>query len=205
MKNHDRRTREQRRADASAWISFLCFLALLLIAVGAMLTGALAADTTPTETEPEEAGRLPGDDTPALERCYLTDEELAAMEVQEDYENEKIEAALLARSHKLENVTVTHYCTCQKCCGKAPNHPAYGVTASGRKLTPYVSVGVDPEVIPLGSTVMADYGDGEIHYYVADDTGSGVDGNHIDLAVSSHQEALNLGVRKATIYWCEEG
>lgn len=205
MKKHDRRTREQRRADASAWVSFLCFLALLLIAVGAMLTGALAADTTPTEAGPEDAGRLPGDDTPALERCYLTEEELSAMEAQEDYENEKIEAALLARSHILENVTVTHYCPCKKCCGKDPDHPAYGITASGRKLNPGVSVGVDPSVIPLGSTVIADYGDGELHYYVADDTGSGVDGRHIDLAVTDHQTALNLGVRKATVYWCEEG
>lgn len=103
------------------------------------------------------------------------------------------------------DVTVTHYCPCKKCCGKDPDHPAYGITASGRKLNPGVSVGVDPSVIPLGSTVIVDYGDGELHYYVADDTGSGVDGRHIDLAVTDHQTALNLGVRKATVYWCEEG
>lgn len=157
------------------------------------------AETAPTV---ECEGRLPGDDNPALEKCYLTEEELEALE---DYENEKIEAALLARSHRLDDVTVTHYCTCRKCCGKDPDHPAYGITASGRKLTPYVSVGVDPAVIPLGSTVIADYGDGELHYYMADDTGSGVNGGHIDLAVTTHQEALELGVRKATIYWCEEG
>lgn len=204
MRKPDRRTREQRKADTSAMIALLCFLALLLTAVAALLTGALATTAEPPEYTSPEAGRLPGDDTPAMERCYLTEEELANMEAQEGHENEKIEAALLERSHRLDNVTVTHYCACRKCCGKDPDDPGYGVTASGRKMTPYVSVGVDPAVIPLGSTVIADYGDGELHYYSADDTGSGVNGAHIDLAVADHQEALELGVRRATIYWCEE-
>ena len=109
------------------------------------------------------------------------------------------------RSHKLTGVTVTHYCPCQKCCGKPEGHPAYGITASGRQLVPGVSVGVDPSVIPLGSTVILDFGDGDLQYCVADDTGSGVKGNHIDLAMADHQEALEMGVRTATVYWCEEG
>lgn len=128
-----------------------------------------------------------GDDTPAQEP--------------EEPENELIEAALLASFHRLDNVTVTHYCICQQCCGKAPDHPAYGITASGRRATPYVSVAVDPSVIPLGADVLVDYGDGEIHYYRADDTGSGVDGRHIDLCVGSHAEALRMGVKTATVYW----
>lgn len=36
----DRRTREQRKADASAWMGFICFLALLLIALSYMVVGA---------------------------------------------------------------------------------------------------------------------------------------------------------------------
>lgn len=114
----------------------------------------------------------------------------------EDSENEKIEAALLARATRLEDVTVTHYCTCAKCCGWST-----GITASGVQATPYVTVAVDPDVIPLGSDVLVDYGDGEMHYYRADDTGGSVKGSHIDLCVGSHQEALELGVKTATIYW----
>ena len=98
-------------------------------------------------------------------------------------------------------MTVTHYCICQQCCGKAPDHPAYGITASGRRATPYVSVAVDPSLIPLGADVLVDYGDGEIHYYRADDTGSGVGSRHIDLCVGSHAEALQMGHRTATVYW----
>ena len=83
-----------------------------------------------------------------------------------------------------------------------PDHPAYGITASGRRATPYVSVAVDPSVIQLGADVLVDYGDGEIYYYRADDTGP--KGNHIDLCVSSHEEALRLGVQTATVYWVED-
>ena len=37
---HDKRTREQRKADASAWIGFLCFLALLLLNISYMVVSA---------------------------------------------------------------------------------------------------------------------------------------------------------------------
>ena len=136
-------------------------------------------------------GRLPGDDVTATVRCYMTPEE-----IQEDYENYYIEAALLAKAHRIDNATVTHYDCCKKCCGNDK-----GITASGRKAVPYVSVAVDPNVIPLGSDVLVDYGDGVIEYYRADDTGSGVYGNHIDLCVESHATAIQLGVRQATVYW----
>lgn len=36
----DRRTREQRKTDASAWLGFMCFLALLLIALSYMVVSA---------------------------------------------------------------------------------------------------------------------------------------------------------------------
>ena len=101
----------------------------------------------------------------------------------------------------IENATMTHYCLCEKCCGKEPDHPAYGITASGRAAEPYKSVAVDPFLIELGSTVYVDYGDGVIHEYRADDTGSGVAGAHIDLCVSSHEEALELGIKTVKVWY----
>lgn len=122
-------------------------------------------------------------------------------EIVEDFENEKIEAALLERATEIQNCTVTHYCICKECCGKDPDHPAYGITASGLRASPYVSIAVDPDVIPLGSDVLVDYGDGELHYYRAEDTGSAVKGDHIDVCVSSHEEAQQLGITTATVYY----
>ena len=185
-----RRAREAKAA-AQAWRRN-AILALILAALTGCVALAISVKateepTTPTVDEPAvfDTGRLPGDDTPAQEP--------------EAPENALIEAALLASAHRLDNVTVTHYCVCQRCC----DHPAYGVTASGRRATPYVSVAVDPSVIPLGTDVLVDYGDGEIHYYRADDTGSGVGGRHIDLCVGSHDEALQMGHRTATVYWVD--
>ena len=108
----------------------------------------------------------------------------------------------LSKLPSIENATLTHYCICKKCCGKDESHPDYGITASGREAEPYLSVAVDPYVIPLGSTVYIDYGD-EIAEYRADDTGSGVNGAHIDLCVIDHQEALELGVKTVRVWWRE--
>ena len=158
-----------------------------------MVVSVLTGMTAKADSSPQDDGRLPGDDIPATERCYMTDEE-----VQEDFENYYIEQALLAKANKIEDVKVTHYCCCVKCCGKDD-----GITYSGVKATPGVTVAVDTSIIPLGSDVLVDYGDGVINYYRADDTGSAIKGNKLDLCVSSHQDAINLGVRTATVYLVE--
>ena len=95
----------------------------------------------------------------------------------------------------LGNFSVTHYCTCVQCCGKSD-----GVTASGRAAEPYKTIAVDPSVIPLGSIIYLDYGDGVLHECRADDTGGAVRGHKLDLCVGDHQSAVQYGVRTATVY-----
>lgn len=86
----------------------------------------------------------------------------------------------------LGNFKITHYCACTKCCGKN----AQGITASGKVVEENKTIAVDPSVIKLGSKVFIDgYG-----YMEAQDTGSAIKGNIIDVYVADHQEALNLGV-----------
>ena len=58
---------------------------------------------------------------------------------------------------------------------------------------------MDPEVIPLGSTVIID---GQA--YLAADTGGTVRGNHVDIAVATHQEAEDLGTTTAKVWIIEE-
>lgn len=94
------------------------------------------------------------------------------------------------------DVRVTHYCTCSKCCGWST-----GITASGRQAVPGYTIAVDPSIIPLGTTVLIDYGDGVLHEYRADDTGGAIKGAKIDVCMSTHQEALEAGVKSATVYW----
>ena len=88
---------------------------------------------------------------------------------------------------------LTAYCPCELCCGQW----AGGNTASGTVPTAGRTVGVDPEVIPLGTTV---YIDGKA--YRAEDTGA-FTGNIIDIYMDSHEEALRFGRREATVTWAE--
>ena len=195
MKRLTREERKRRSNRRLMMITYLLFLILLLVwLLGYLTMTAEAEPEKPTEPTVQTLGdSLPGDDTPATERCYLTEGELAN-------ENELIEAALLARSHKLEDVTITFYC-----CEQYPHicGTGNGITASGRRVMPYVSCAVDPDVIPLGSTVMLEH-NGEMVYLRADDTGGSIKGNRLDIAVKGHQEALSLGVKTADIWWCEE-
>ena len=189
-------TREERRRKSKRNLmlfTYLCFLLLLLIWLVGFLVMDVTAAPLSKAIQVRDVGRLPGDDVPATERCYMTAEEIKT-------ENELIEEALLARSHKIEDVTITFYC-CEEyphICGTGT-----GITASGRKVTPYVSCAVDTSIIPLGSTIMIEH-NGEMVYFRADDTGSAIRGNRLDIAVPGHQEALNLGVKTADIWWCEE-
>ena len=92
----------------------------------------------------------------------------------------------------LGNFKITHYCACKKCCG--PN--AQGITASGKRVQANKTIAVDPKVIKLGSQVYIDgYG-----YMEAQDTGSAIKGNIIDVYVEDHQEALKMGVQYKDVY-----
>lgn len=88
---------------------------------------------------------------------------------------------------------ITAYCPCAECCGRW----ADGLTASGLPAGPGI-VAVDPDVIPLGSTVIIDR-----QKYLAADTGSGVTGNHIDVCLASHRETVAHGVRTAEVWVVE--
>ena len=100
-------------------------------------------------------------------------------------------------STKIDSCTITHYC-CERykhICGTGS-----GITATGTEVIADYTCAVDPTVIPYGAEVMVDYGD-SVAFYVALDCGGSVNGNHIDLAVETHTEALELGTKEATVYW----
>lgn len=165
------------------------------IMVAAVLVTPVNADAAPIEETQEVDGRLPGDDVPATERCYMTEEE-----IQEDYENYYIEQALLAKAHKIEDCTVTWYTA--DTCGKTPDDPAYGITRSGLPVVEHQTCAVDPNVIPLFSDVFVEYADGTIEQLWATDTG--VKGNHIDIYTPDYDYAIQMGRQKLTVWWLEE-
>lgn len=99
---------------------------------------------------------------------------------------------------KSEDITyiefkVTAYCSCEKCCGvwanNRPEGKVYG--AAGKELIAGYSVAVDRDLYEFGTKFVDKYG----NEYEAADVGGAVKGNHLDLYMSDHQEALNWGVK----------
>ena len=166
----DRRTREQRKADASARIAAAClFLEALLIIVAT-----LTVKTTgqPYKGEPPVIeDKLPGEDKPA-EGC-------AAIDLGEP----------------LGGFTLTAYCPCAKCCGKTD-----GITATGTTAAEGRTIAVDPRVIPYGSTVTIYFADGTSHTYIAEDCGGAIKENRIDVFFEDHQAAREFGVQTVYVY-----
>lgn len=87
--------------------------------------------------------------------------------------------------------TVTYYCACELCCGWWSGGP----TASGAYPVADWTVAADPEVLPLGTHI---YING--HEYCVEDTGSGVEGKHIDIYVNDHSVAVSNGVASAEVF-----
>lgn len=85
---------------------------------------------------------------------------------------------------------LTAYCACSKCCGKWSGSP----TASGAMPKANHTIAVDTSVIPFGTEVIING-----NTYVAEDTGSAIKGNKIDIYMDSHSQALNFGVQYAEV------
>ncbi|OMF25248.1 hypothetical protein BK133_21630 [Paenibacillus sp. FSL H8-0548] len=97
----------------------------------------------------------------------------------------------------LKNVTLTAYSAGVASTGKDEDHPEYGVTASGTKVKEGRTIAVDPKVIPIGWWV---YIEG-IGFRRAEDTGSAIKGNKIDVYFDSNATANKFGRKKGyTVY-----
>lgn len=109
------------------------------------------------------------------------------------FKKETVDKRLISRGVKRTEwieFELTAYCACKKCCGKSD-----GITASGYKVKEGTTIAVDTKVIPLGTTV---YIEG-IGYRMAQDTGSAIKGNRIDVYIGSHKKALEFGRVKRKI------
>lgn len=96
-------------------------------------------------------------------------------------------AATLPRTSSVANgetYKITAYCSCSKCCGKTT-----GTTASGTKATAGRTVAASSK-FAFGTKLNIGG-----HIYTVEDRGGAIQGNKIDIYVSSHSEALQWGVR----------
>lgn len=124
-------------------------------------------------------------------RELTVEEELNTEPIEEPEEESKAETEETATIvlNDLGEFKITGYCACEECCGKND-----GITSTGTEATAGRTVAVDPNVIPYGTEVII--GD---EAYVAEDCGSAVKGNKIDIFYDSHEEALAAGVRYESV------
>lgn len=94
--------------------------------------------------------------------------------------NEEYELAYIG------DYTLTHYCVEEwsHVCGTGT-----GLTVTGTQVTAWKTAAVDPTVIPYGTKMYIEgYG-----WFVAEDCGGAVNGKHIDIAVDTHSQAIDMG------------
>ncbi len=104
-------------------------------------------------------------------------------------------------THFKMEVAITAYCSCEQCCGYwaetrplDDNGEPIVLTASGAHAKPNHTIAVDTSIIPFGSIVIINGNE-----YVAEDTGSAIVGNKIDMYFDCHEEALEWGYQEKTV------
>jgi 3D (Asp-Asp-Asp) domain-containing protein len=109
---------------------------------------------------------------------------------------------------------ITAYDLSVQSCGKKFTDRSYGITRSGISLKGHdlrsaSTISTDPRIIPLGSIVYIYFNNEEAQeyngLYLAQDTGSKIKGNKIDLFFGDKNsekpsiEALNFGIQQAKV------
>jgi len=159
-------------------------------------------NTSKTQSTPVSRSKLTAKSNSATE----------AKSAQTQVKRTKVEIAdIMPQCKRIINMTATAYDLSYKSCGKTREHPAYGITASGTRATVGRTVSVDPSVIPLGTRVYISFPVAYSHLdgiYIAEDTGSLIKGNKIDIFFGEdkpgetviYNKAMKFGLQEVVVY-----
>ena len=198
----------KRRVKAENILLGIIITALLIGAlIGSLIAiGVISAKAASEESSVRELGSVSAIKKEAveiikkeLEKATEVPEASEAPEAQ--VEADPIQDEKKMTDHPVGVCEITAYCSCVKCCGIwSADHPSrqgtgyVQKTATGTIPTEGRTVAVDKDVIPLGSIVIIDG-----VTYIAEDTGSAVNGNIVDIYFDSHEEAVQFGRRTAQV------
>ena len=140
------------------------------------------------------------------------EQELADSKAKQD-KAKRTKREIASRGEVKGTFTATAYDLSFQSCGKYPDHPKYGETASGKFISGMtreeaMSIAVDPTVIPLMSKVYVEFPAPYEHFtgtYTARDTGGAIKGNIIDIymgdfgKVETDQSVWDFGRRKVKV------
>jgi len=166
---------DENKTPACFWLSLVAIVLSLLtigFTIGSLVTWSRAAEpevVEPVQTQPVETRVV--SEPVATEYAELPEEPPELI--------------------SLGEFKLTHYCPCPICCGEW----ADGITYTGTKATEGRTIAVDPDVVPLGSTVVIDGQE-----YIAEDIGGAIQGNRIDVYMDSHEAADLAGVKYSEVF-----
>lgn len=136
----------------------------------------------------------------AQSKSHLTHQVELKSELKQEPKQE-VKQELKQEWKSLGEFKITAYCSCVRCCSIwAKNRPLdengkeIVYTASGERAEAGKTIAVDTSVIPFGTEVRI--GD---TVYTAQDTGSAVKGNVIDIYFDSHEDAVRHGVKRLEV------
>lgn len=93
-------------------------------------------------------------------------------------------SATSAQGEGTTTYKITAYCSCSKCCGKTTGRTASGTQATAGRTVAASGKFAFGTKLNIGG-----------HIYTVEDRGGAINGNKIDIYVSSHAEALRWGVK----------
>lgn len=88
----------------------------------------------------------------------------------------------------------TGYCNCEKCCGKKPNDPGYGICKDQTKAWEG-TLASDPRIIPMGATVSFTL-KGKPFTGTVHDIGGVIKGKEIDVWCADHGDAFTINCKE---------
>jgi len=189
----EREKKQKLRAEIAAWQKGVIGLLCLSVALNIVQSGVINSRNATIDERNAKIAKLETKYNAAV--AIETDAVKAYGDLLQQVDAEKEVRAAQAAAYEaigewryIGECTITAYCPCEECCGPW----ADGLTSTGVPAVPGI-VAVDPDIIPLGSTVIIDG-----QKYLAADTG--VTGYCVDIAVSGHQEALECGVEMANVW-----
>ena len=101
------------------------------------------------------------------------------------------------RASVRRTVVATAYCPCSHCCGaNSPDAGGRGLTASGKRPRPGMTVAADWTLFPPGTRLFIQ----DIGHRVVQDRGQRIVGPRIDIFFHSHAEAVAFGRREVGVH-----
>lgn len=201
-----RSPRYYRRRQLLTIIHLGSAVLIIALVVALIITAATKTEAAANTTSTENAPTVHISSTAGVSRNDVVTKTdiptVPSLESDNTTPDEQLPEAQPIYREYLGEFTITYYCGCEKCCGKwGKDRPKVDgktivFTATGAIAQEGITVAVDPNKIPYGTTL---YIDG-IGYRVAQDCGGAIKGNKIDVYMNKHSDALEAGIHTADVY-----